>query len=269
MSSDKQYRPTNPAELFHAVKTASDIHKQTFWEICAASAEGQADPGAAMMKIALDVWAEEFVHNRTPRASRDVREALAASFGSSYEAGKNALKLASAGRLTLGEAHVVRAHIARSAIEDLINITKTADGMQGYDPSQMGGDPSQMGGDPSQMGGDPSQMGGDPSQMEGDPNAEPESIGGEGDAQAGMVEDLDRAQNTIKNLIFLANQVQRPALAAQIEQNADMLTAHFAKGNAYLPPEFQHHFSASEHAAEFLKKYKERFGALGAKSSAK
>lgn len=97
----------------------------------------------------------------------------------------------------------------------------------------------------------------------------PEAIGEQGDAQAGMVEDLNRAQDAINNLVFMAQQVQRPALAAQIQEQADALADHFARGNNYLPPEFQHHFAKSEHAEEFMKKYKQRFGPLGGKGSTK
>jgi len=139
-------------------------------------------------------------------------------------------------------------------------LTKSAD-MYGPQP---GDAPPGMGIDPMAAAQGAMPEGGAP---EG--NQSPETIGQPMAEQAGMVEDLDRAQNTIKNLLFLANQVQRPALAQQIQEQADMLLDHFSKGNNYLPPEFQHHFADSAHAAEFLKKYQQRFGPLGAKSSSR
>lgn len=255
----------NAGRIFHVVKSAPENRLREYWDLCAKTAS--ADPAGAaagMAKIAIDVWAHAVERGERPVIDRANREAVAESFGSSVIAHLTAEKLAEEGAITRAQCNAIQQHIKLSAIVDLHMMCKQADGMMG-DPSQM---PPQE--DPSQMAqqGDPSQMAqqGDPAQ--GQP-PEPETIGQQGSEQAGMVEDLDRAQNTIKNLLFMAQQVQRPALAQQIQEQSEMLLDHFSKGNNYLPPEFQHHFSDSAHAAEFMKKYQQRFGPLGAKSSSK
>lgn len=246
----------NPGRLFHVVKTANEERQLEYWDLCVRSAaKDEGGLSAGMAKIAIDVWAHSIERGETPAVNREEREAIASSFGASAVAHLATEKLAEDGAITYAQCRAVQAHIKMSALVDLLMMTKQADGFEG-DPTQMG-----QQGDPSQMGAQ-----GDPAQ--GQP-PEPETIGQPGAEQAGMVEDLDRAQNTIKNLLFMAQQVQRPALAQQIQEQADMLLDHFSKGNNYLPPEFQHHFSDSAHAAEFMKKYQQRFGPLGAKSSSK
>ena len=108
--------------------------------------------------------------------------------------------------------------------------------------------------------------------LEGGPEGMPASTspnaqGGEGVGQVGGIEDgaldgHDRAQKTIDNMIFLAQQVQLPQLAQELDQKRDQLAEHFASGHAYLPPELQHNFAQSEHAEAFMKKYKQRFGSI-------
>ena len=255
------------AELFHAVKTAEESMQHRFWDVCVKTASQDPDGTAVgLMKIALDVWAEEIKAGRQPSVDRDAREAYASSFGSAHVALRTAEKLAGAGELTNSELNVVRHHIVSSAINDLVVLTKAANAFpqdpQMQDP-QMQDQPPQ---DP-QMQGRPPQ---DPNIAPQDPGQEgPEAIGEQTDLQGGMVEDLNRAQDTIKNLMFMAQQVQRPALAQQIQEQSELLLDHFSRGNNYLPPEFQGHFAKSEHAEEFMKKYKQRFGAIGGKSSAK
>ena len=97
-----------------------------------------------------------------------------------------------------------------------------------------------------------------------DPNAQ----GGEAIGQAPGIEDgsldgVEKGNKTVDNMIFLAQQVQLPQLAQELDQNREELAQHFAGGNAYLPPELQHHFAQSEHAEAFMKKYKQRFGSVG------
>lgn len=88
-----------------------------------------------------------------------------------------------------------------------------------------------------------------------------EAIAPPDQGQAEAMEDVDRGHQVVDNMIFLAKQVQLPQLAQEMEQSREMLAGHFADGNAYLPPELQHHFAQSEHAEAFMKKYKQRFGA--------
>ena len=97
----------------------------------------------------------------------------------------------------------------------------------------------------------------------GEPPGKPEMIAEpSSEAQDGL-EGVDKAHQVVDNMIFLAQQVQMPQLAQELEQNRDSLAAHFSDGNAYLPPELQHHFVQSEHAEAFMKKYKQRFGVVG------
>jgi Glycine zipper len=104
-----------------------------------------------------------------------------------------------------------------------------------------------------------------------DPNAQGgEAIGQGSEIADGALDGKDKAQKTIDNMIFLAQQVQLPQLAQELDQKRDQLAEHFAEGHAYLPPELQHHFAQSEHAEAFMKKYKQRFGtvASGTKKTA-
>jgi hypothetical protein len=99
-----------------------------------------------------------------------------------------------------------------------------------------------------------------PSAPQGAP--EGEAIASPDQGQAEAMEGVDRAHKVVDNMIFLAKQVQLPQLAQELEQNREQIANHFADGNAYLPPELQHHFAQSEHAEAFMKKYKQRFGAV-------
>ena len=96
-----------------------------------------------------------------------------------------------------------------------------------------------------------------------------EAIGEPDQGQTEAMEDVDRGHQVVDNMVFLANQVQLPQLAQDMQQQREMLAGHFAEGNAYLPPELQHHFAQSEHAEAFMKKYKQRFGALTSGGSKK
>lgn len=84
-----------------------------------------------------------------------------------------------------------------------------------------------------------------------------------------QAEGLSRANKTVDNLMFLANQVNLPQLAQEVDQMRDQLAEHFASGHNYLPAELQHHFAQSEHADTFMKKYKQRFGPLASGGSKK
>jgi hypothetical protein len=127
--------------------------------------------------------------------------------------------------------------------------SKLADIMQGLD---QGGQPPMNADAPPGMPG--------PQGMQGAPGAEGEAIAEpEPGVQDGM-EDLDKAHKVVDNMIFLAQQVQMPQLAQEMEQMRDQLVSHFADGHAYLPAELQHNFAQSEHAEAFMKKYKQRFG---------
>jgi hypothetical protein len=97
----------------------------------------------------------------------------------------------------------------------------------------------------------------------GDPPGKPEMIADPSSGAQDGLEGVDKAHQVVDNMIFLAQQVQMPQLAQELEQNRDSLAAHFSDGNAYLPPELQHHFVQSEHAEAFMKKYKQRFGVVG------
>lgn len=97
-----------------------------------------------------------------------------------------------------------------------------------------------------------------------------EAIADPDQGQTEAMEGVDRAHKVVDNMIFLAQQVQLPQLAQEMEQNREGLANHFAEGNAYLPPELQHNFAQSEHAEAFMKKYKQRFGSpnVGGKKTA-
>jgi hypothetical protein len=88
-----------------------------------------------------------------------------------------------------------------------------------------------------------------------------EQISAPNQESAENMEYVDQGHQVVDNMIFLANQVQMPQLAQDLDQQRELLANHFADGNVYLPPELQHHFAQSEHAEAFMKKYKQRFGA--------
>jgi hypothetical protein len=150
-----------------------------------------------------------------------------------------ATKLAEAGQISSDERDYLHAVIAESAVRDLEEMTKSADVQEGL---EYGGEPP--------MNADQSPT----------PAPEGEAIGAEPDPMAGQSEGLDKAHKVVDNMIFLAQQVQLPQLAQELDQMRDQIAEHFADGNAYLPPELQHHFAQSEHAEAFMKKYKQRFG---------
>lgn len=112
--------------------------------------------------------------------------------------------------------------------------------------------------------------GGQPPMNADGPMGSEEAIG-EPDAPDPELEGLTKANKIVDNMIFLANQVNLPQLAQEMDQMREQLAAHFAEGHAYLPAELQHHFAKSEHADAFMKKYKQRFGspsAVGGKKTA-
>ena len=123
-----------------------------------------------------------------------------------------------------------------------------------------------------EQGGQPPMNAAQPGSLEGgregmpastDPSAQGgEAIGQGPEISDGALDGHDKAQKTIDNMIFLAQQVQLPQLAQELDQKRDQLAEHFAEGHAYLPPELQHHFAQSEHAEAFMKKYKQRFGSV-------
>lgn len=131
---------------------------------------------------------------------------------------------------------------------------KLADIVSSYaDPAQQAQAPQP----PPQPGAD---LNAPPAQGAGDPNEAPETIGDPGAGDAGMLDELMKSQKTIDNMIFLAQQVNMPELAQDLNAQREQLSDHFAAGNGYLPAELQHHFPKSEHAEQFMKKYKQRFG---------
>lgn len=144
---------------------------------------------------------------------------------------------------------------------------KLADIMQGL---EQGGQPP-MNAAPSQGPAGALEGGQEGGPASTDPNPQSgEAIGQGSEIADGALDGQDKAQKTIDNMIFLAQQVQLPQLAQELDQSRDQLAEHFAAGHAYLPPELQHHFAQSEHAEAFMKKYKQRFGAVsgGSKKTA-
>lgn len=128
---------------------------------------------------------------------------------------------------------------------------KFSDVMPGLD---QGGQPPMNAADP-QM---PSQEGG-----EGLPQApQAETVDNQAQIADGALDGLEKANKIVDNMAFLAQQVNLPQLAQDLTTNRDQMAQHFAAGNNYLPPELQHHFAQSEHAEAFMKKYKQRFGAI-------
>lgn len=226
--------------LFHAVKQAGAEEKKAFWKLCKTAASNDAGGVAVgLTKIAYDVWAGSYERGLDPVADQRSREAFASSFGSAYVAESMATKLAEAGQISSDERDYLHAVIAESAVRDLEEMTKSADVQEGL---EYGGEPP--------MNADQSPP----------PAPEGEAIGAEPDPLAGQTEGLDKAHKVVDNMIFLAQQVQLPQLAQELDQMRDQIAQHFADGHAYLPSELQHHFAQSEHAEAFMKKYKQRFG---------
>ena len=97
-----------------------------------------------------------------------------------------------------------------------------------------------------------------------------ESLGApQPDAAVDSLSSGQEGNQVVDNMIFLAQQVQQPELAQTMEGMRDALAKHFSEGNTYLPRELQAHFPQSEHAETFMKKYKQRFGAIkGSKKTA-
>jgi hypothetical protein len=227
------------ADVFHAVKTAGVKEKHAFWRLCkTAAAKDGGGIAVGLTKIAYDVWADCYERGIDGGASRLDREAFASSFGSAYAAEGMVSKLAELGEISSYEKDYLHSVIAESAVRDLEEMTKAADIQEGL---EYGGEPP--------MNADES-----PAPEEG------EVIGPAIDPMAGQAEGLDKGNKVVDNMIFLAQQVQLPQLAQELDQMRDQIAQHFADGHAYLPPELQHHFAQSEHAEAFMKKYKQRFG---------
>lgn len=231
-------------ELFHGVKTAGANEKKAFWTLC--KTEAARDEGGipiGLTKIAYDVWADSYERGFEPVAEQASREAFASSFGAAYAAEGMVSKLAEMGQISSDERDYLHGLIAESAVRDLEEMTKSADVQEGL---QYGGEPP-MNADQSPPPADQDEGGG-------------EAIGAPANPMAGQVEGLDKAHKVVDNMIFLAQQVQLPQLAQELDQMRDQIAQHFADGHAYLPPELQHHFAQSENAEAFMKKYKQRFG---------
>lgn len=392
------------SKVFHAVKTGSAEEKVAFWQLCktAASAKGE-HVAIGLTKIALDIWADSYESGHNPGADRTTREAFAGSFGSAAAAEQEFSKWAADGQISEDEHAKLSTWLAEGAVNDLVQMTKSAGGMDlirnprvigsiagtalgaGLGAWQDDNDRARgalMGALPGALAGlavghgigayqtdralataarafqaeaqrgrgqgvadayqrvasiwnDPSltshieqnasriaehyaaghthlpefmhdvlksgqernvfmqavqrfmpkspktasvrskladimqglDQGGQPPMNADMPEAAPqgspegEAIASPDPGQSEAMEDVDRAHKVVDNMIFLAKQVQLPALAQEMEQNRESLAGHFADGNAYLPPELQHHFAQSEHAEAFMKKYKQRFGA--------
>lgn len=100
-----------------------------------------------------------------------------------------------------------------------------------------------------------------PQQAQGETLGDPNDMNGQIQDQ-GLSQEIDKGHKTVDNMIYLANQVNMPQLAQDMEMNRDELAVHFAEGNGYVPATLQHHFQQSEHAKAFMDKYKQRFGGL-------
>lgn len=140
-----------------------------------------------------------------------------------------------------------------------------------YSIGQPSGGQDLTGGSPAMPGGNPApqpqaQQGGAQPQM-----GAPEALG---DPQQAAMEQQqkeeeqmakDYAANSAKvdNLRFLAEQVGLPSMAQAIDADRDNIVQHFASGNQHLPHSLQKFFPKSEHASEFIEKYKKRFAPLG------
>lgn len=77
-----------------------------------------------------------------------------------------------------------------------------------------------------------------------------------------MAKELQQHHTTVDNLAFLADQVGLPSMSQEIQGTRDDLVNHFASGNTFLPHSLQKYFPRSEHAEQFIQKYKQRFAPL-------
>lgn len=85
------------------------------------------------------------------------------------------------------------------------------------------------------------------------------------EAQAEMAKQqqtMSAAATTVDNLAFMANQVQLPTMAQEIQATRDQLIQYFAAGNNTLPPSLQKYFPESAQVAQFMEKYRQRFAPL-------
>lgn len=85
------------------------------------------------------------------------------------------------------------------------------------------------------------------------------------EAQAEMAKQqqtMSSAATTVDNLAFMANQVQLPTMAQEIQATRDQLIQYFAAGNNTLPPSLQKYFPESAQVAQFMEKYRQRFAPL-------
>ncbi len=80
--------------------------------------------------------------------------------------------------------------------------------------------------------------------------------------QEQMAKEMATHNATVDNLRFMAEQVGLPSMAADIDATRDELVNHFAAGNTYLPHSLQKYFPQSQHAEQFIQKYKQRFAPL-------
>lgn len=77
-----------------------------------------------------------------------------------------------------------------------------------------------------------------------------------------MAKEYHQHNTMVDNLSFLAQQVGLPSLAQEIEGTRNDLVQHFAAGNQHLPHNLQKYFPQSEHAKQFIEKYKARFAPI-------
>lgn len=77
-----------------------------------------------------------------------------------------------------------------------------------------------------------------------------------------MAKEYQQHNTMVDNLSFLAQQVGLPSLAQEIEGTRNDLVQHFAAGNQHLPHNLQKYFPQSEHAKQFIEKYKARFAPI-------
>jgi hypothetical protein len=400
------------AELFHGVKNGAVKEKVAFWGLCKQIAAGHPrGVSVGLSKIAYEIWADGYERGYSSTRSREEREAFAGSFGSAVAVEGGLAKMAQEGRITDYDQIKMLDWVAESAVNDLVELTKTADAMAVLRrPEVIGGvlgtatgaglgawsDPEDRvrgaiaGAVPGGLAGTalgygyrthqealkaladiakekevrlaeqaaqkafqekenllradrvadafhealarvkvtnipqltglaladlqahaaaghsglPASVrqamvaatpkerlaiekayhqllhtgikkkasrqkladilqgldeGGQPPMNADAPMGSAEEIG-EAQGSDPEMEGLNKANKVVDNMIFLANQVNLPQLAQQMDQMRDQLASHFAEGHAYLPAELQHHFAQSEHADAFMKKYKQRFG---------
>jgi hypothetical protein len=81
-------------------------------------------------------------------------------------------------------------------------------------------------------------------------------------AAEAQAKEMAQHQATVMNLRFMAEQVGLPSMAAEIDGTQQDLMQHFAAGNTYLPHNLQKFFPQSQHAEQFIQKYKQRFAPL-------